>query len=106
MNKETKKLFGIFSMKKQIESNDIINEEMFDKISKMKQEKAINNTKLLTLAKQLECKNTILKRREQMYFPFSIIELTDSINEDNENKIKVEMNDDKAQAHFALYSSN
>ena len=54
MNKETKKLFGIFSMKKQIESNDIINEEMFDKISKMKQEKAINNTKLLTLAKQLE----------------------------------------------------
>ena len=30
-------------MKKQIESNDIINEEMFDKISKMKQEKAINN---------------------------------------------------------------
>ena len=48
-------------MKKQIESNDIINEEMFDKISKMKQEKAINNTKLLTLAKQLEYKNTILK---------------------------------------------
>ena len=68
MNKETKKLFGIFSMKKQIESNDIINEEMFDKISKMKQEKAINNTKLLTLAKQLECKNTILKEGNKCIF--------------------------------------
>lgn len=59
--------------------------------------------------------NTIIERNkrngtynegEKIYFPFIIIEFPESINEDNGNKIKVAMNDNKTQAHFAFDSSN
>lgn len=87
---------------------------MFDKISKMKQEINTKKNKLNVLQKQLECLNTILDRNKKnqnsdegkrIYFPFIIIEFPEK-SHNQENKIKVAMNETKTQAHFAFDSSN
>ena len=89
-------------------------EGMFDKISKMKQEINTKKNKLNILQKQLECLNTILDRNKKnenydegkrIYFPFIIIEFPEK-SHNQENKIKVAMNETKTQAHFAFDSSN
>ena len=114
-DKETKKIVWNIFNEKANEVNDTIDEEMFDRINMMKQEIAMKKNKLSTLEKQLDCLNTIIERNkrnetynegEKIYFPFIIIEFPESINEDNGNKIKVAMNDNKTQGHFAFDSSN
>ena len=116
LRKEKKKkkiVWNIFNEKAN-EANDTIDEELFDKINRIKQEIAMKKNKLSTLEKQLDCLNTILERNKRnetydegkkIYFPFIIIEFPESNNEDG-NKIKVAMNDNKTQAHFAFDSSN
>ena len=113
-DKDTKKIVWNIFNEKANEANDTIDEELFDKINRIKQEIAMKKNKLSTLEKQLDCLNTILERNKRnetydegkkIYFPFIIIEFPESNNEDG-NKIKVAMNDNKTQAHFAFDSSN
>ena len=113
-DKDTKKIVWHIFNEKANDANDTIDEELFDKINRIKQEIAMKKNKLSTLEKQLDCLNTILERNKRnetydegkkIYFPFIIIEFPESNNEDG-NKIKVAMNDNKTQAHFAFDSSN
>ena len=120
-DKATKKIvWNFFNEKTTNQINTLCDGEsnedggMFDKISKMKQEINTKKNKLNVLQKQLECLNTILDRNKKnqnsdegkrIYFPFIIIEFPEK-SHNQENKIKVAMNETKTQAHFAFDSSN
>ena len=120
-DKATKKIvWNFFNEKTTNQINTLCDGEnnedggMFDKISKMKQEINTKKNKLNILKKQLECLNTILDRNKKnenydegkrIYFPFIIIEFPEK-SHNQENKIKVAMNETKTQAHFAFDSSN
>ena len=120
-DKATKKIvWNFFNEKTTNQINTLCDGEsnedggMFDKISKMKQEINKKKNKLNVLQKQLECLNTILDRNKKnqnsdegkrIYFPFIIIEFPEK-SHNQENKIKVAMNETKTQAHFAFDSSN
>ena len=120
-DKATKKIvWNFFNEKTTNQINTLCDGEnkedggMFDKISKMKQEINTKKNKLNILQKQLECLNTILDRNKKnenydegkrIYFPFIIIEFPEKTH-NQENKIKVAMNETKTQAHFAFDSSN
>lgn len=120
-DKATKKIvWNFFNEKTTNQINTLCDGEnnedggMFDKISKMKQEINTKKNKLNILQKQLECLNTILDRNKKnenydegkrIYFPFIIIEFPEK-SHNQENKIKVAMNETKTQAHFAFDSSN
>lgn len=120
-DKTTKKIvWNFFNEKTTNQINTLCDGEsnedggIFEKISKMKQEIHTKKTKLNVLQKQLECLNTILDRNKKnenydegkrIYFPFIIIEFPEN-SHNQENKIKVAMNETKTQAHFAFDSSN